>query len=137
MKPISFVHKRHRFIKLLHDTKSSLKLYMNRTQDVLNIIDEDIDDNESGHREQQTYNIQGISGLDYLDLYRKFTYGVKERYTLDHISWVELGEKKAGNPYDTFREWYQKDYQSFIEYNINDVELVDKLEDKLRLIELC
>ena len=88
-------------------------------------------------RKHQTYNIQGISGLDYLDLYRKFTYGVKERYTLDHISWVELGEKKAGNPYDTFREWYQKDYQSFIEYNINDVELVDKLEDKLRLIELC
>jgi DNA polymerase elongation subunit (family B) len=50
---------------------------------------------------------------------------------------VELGERKDGNPFDTFREWYQKDYQSFIEYNIQDVEIVDKLEDKMRLIELC
>ena len=50
---------------------------------------------------------------------------------------MELGERKSGNPYDTFREWYTKDYQSFIEYNINDVELVDKLEDKMKLIELC
>ena len=88
-------------------------------------------------RKHQTYIIKGISGLDYLDLYRKFTYGVKERYTLDHIAFVELGERKDGNPYDTFKEWYTKDYQSFLEYNINDVELVDKLEDKLRLIELC
>jgi DNA polymerase elongation subunit (family B) len=50
---------------------------------------------------------------------------------------VELGERKSGNPFDTFREWYTKDYQSFIEYNITDVELVDKLEDKMKLIELC
>jgi len=56
---------------------------------------------------------------------------------LDHIAFVELGERKDGNPFDTFKEWYQKDYQSFIEYNITDVELVDKLEDKMRLIELC
>ena len=48
-----------------------------------------------------------------------------------------MGEEKIGNPHETFREWYTKDYQSFIEYNINDVELVDKLEDKMKLIELC
>jgi len=88
-------------------------------------------------RNQQTYNIQGVSALDYLDLYRKFTYSAQESYRLDHIAKVELGDSKDGNPYDTFREWYQKDFQSFIEYNIQDVEIVDKLEDKMKLIELC
>jgi len=88
-------------------------------------------------RTHQVYTLDGIAALDYFDLYRKFTYTNQERYTLDHIAFVELGERKSGNPYDTFREWYTEDYQSFIEYNINDVELVDKLEDKMKLIELC
>ena len=88
-------------------------------------------------RHHQVYEIQGIAALDYFDLYRKFTYTAQESYRLDHIAKVELGEQKSGNPYETFREWYTKDFQSFIEYNINDVELVDKLEDKMKLIELC
>jgi len=88
-------------------------------------------------RRHQTYSIQGVAALDYFDLYRKFTYTTQESYRLDHIAKVELGEQKAGNPFDTFREWYTKDFQSFIEYNINDVEIVDKLEDKMKLIELC
>ena len=88
-------------------------------------------------RNHQVYDIQGIAALDYFDLYRKFTYSVQESYRLDYIAKIELGEQKTGNPFETFREWYTKDYQSFIEYNINDVELVDKLEDKMRLIELC
>jgi DNA polymerase elongation subunit (family B) len=88
-------------------------------------------------RNHQIYEIQGIAALDYFDLYRKFTYSAQESYRLDHIAFVELGERKEGNPFETFREWYTKDYQSFIEYNINDVELVDKLEDKMGLIELC
>jgi len=88
-------------------------------------------------RRHQIYSIQGVSALDFFDLYRKFTYTSQERYTLDHIAFVELGERKDGNPFETFKEWYQKDYQSFIEYNIQDVEIVDKLEDKMRLIELC
>ena len=88
-------------------------------------------------RKHQVYTIYGVAALDYFDLYRKFTYTNQERYTLDHIAFVELGERKDGNPYETFKEWYQKDWQSFIEYNITDVELVDKLEDKMRLIELC
>ncbi len=88
-------------------------------------------------RTHQIYDIQGIAALDYFDLYRKFTYSAQESYRLDYIAKVELGEQKTGNPFETFREWYVKDYQSFIEYNINDVELVDKLEDKMRLIELC
>ena len=87
-------------------------------------------------RSHQVYDIQGIANLDYFDLYRKFTYTAQESYRLDHIAFVELGERKDGNPYETFRDWYTKDYQSFIEYNINDVELVDRLEDKMKLIEL-
>ena len=88
-------------------------------------------------RKQQVFNIYGVAALDFFDLYRKFTYTNQERYTLDHIAFVELGERKDGNPFETFKEWYEKDYQSFIEYNIQDVEIVDKLEDKMRLIELC
>ena len=88
-------------------------------------------------RKHQVYDIQGVSALDYFDLYRKFTYTNRESYRLDHIAHVELGESKDGNPYETFREWYLKDFQSFIDYNIQDVEIVDRLEDKMRLIELC
>jgi len=88
-------------------------------------------------RKHQVYDIQGVSHLDYYDLYRKFTYTNRESYRLDHIAHIELGESKDDNPYETFREWYLKDFQSFIDYNIQDVEIVDRLEDKMRLIELC
>mgnify|MGYP000663300177 FL=1 len=88
-------------------------------------------------KKQQVYDILGVSHLDYYDLYRKFTYTNRESYRLDHIAHVELGESKDDNPYETFREWYLKDFQSFIDYNIQDVEIVDRLEDKMRLIELC
>ena len=88
-------------------------------------------------RSHQVYDIQGVAHLDFFDLYRKFTYTNQESYRLDHIAFIELGERKDGNPYETFSEWYIKDYQSFIEYNIRDVELVDKLEDRMRLIDLC
>ena len=87
-------------------------------------------------REQTKYNIWGVANMDYLDLYRKFTYKNQESYKLDYIAFVELGVKKDENPYETFREWYTKDYQSFIDYNIKDVELVDALEDKMKLLEL-
>ena len=87
-------------------------------------------------RPQQVYDIQGVSNLDYLQVYKKFTYTAQESYRLDHIAFVELGEKKNENPYDTFKDWYTKDYQSFIDYNIVDVELVDRLEDKMKLLEL-
>ena len=88
-------------------------------------------------REQQKYNIFGLSILDYLDLYRKFTYTNQESYRLDYIAEVELGVGKSENPHETFRDWYTNDYQSFVDYNINDVELVDALEDKMKLIELA
>jgi DNA polymerase elongation subunit (family B) len=88
-------------------------------------------------RTQMVYDIQGIAALDYFDLYRKFTYTNQESCRLDHIASVELGVKKDENPHDTFRDWYTNDYQSFIDYNIKDVEIVDALEDKMKLIELC
>jgi DNA polymerase elongation subunit (family B) len=88
------------------------------------------------NKEQNYWDIMGVSVLDYLDLYRKHTFVRRESYKLDYIGKVELGENKHENPYDTFKEFYQKDYQKFIEYNIQDVELVDKLEDKMKLIEL-
>ncbi len=87
-------------------------------------------------RTQNYYDMLGITTLDYLDLYRKHTFIRQESYKLDYIGEVELGEKKNENPYDTFKEFYQNDYQQFVEYNIQDVELVDKLEDKMQLIAL-
>ena len=87
-------------------------------------------------REQIMFDIMGVSQLDFFHLYQKFTYTKRESYRLDHIAFVELGEKKDDNPYETFKDWYTKDYQSFIDYNIQDVEIVDKLEDKMGLISL-
>jgi DNA polymerase elongation subunit (family B) len=71
-----------------------------------------------------------------MDLYKKYTYTNQESYALNHIAYVELGETKHENPHETFRDWYTNDYQSFVDYNIQDVELVDRLEDKMKLIEL-
>ena len=82
------------------------------------------------------YDILGVENLDYLQLYRKFTYTNQESYALNHIAFVELGERKDENPYDTFKDWYTKDYQSFLDYNIKDVELVDRLDEKLKLVDL-
>lgn len=78
----------------------------------------------------------GISVLDYLALYRKFTYSQQESYKLDHIAFVELGEKKLDySEYGDLNELYAKDYQKFIDYNIKDVDLVDRLDDKMGLIQ--
>ena len=89
-------------------------------------------------REQLAYDITGVATLDYLELYRKFTYTNQESYRLDHIAFVELGQKKLDHSeYDTFREFYTKDWQKFVEYNIIDVRLVDRLDDKMKLLELA
>jgi len=89
-------------------------------------------------RKQICYDVGGITQLDYLDLYKKFTYKAQESYRLDHIAEVELGQKKLDHSeYDTFKDFYSKGWQKFVEYNIVDVELVDRLEDKMKLIELA
>lgn len=84
-----------------------------------------------------SYSFVGIAFLDYLALYKKFTYTNQESYRLDHIAHVELGERKLENPEDNFKDFYTKHWDTFVKYNIHDVELVDKLEDKMRLIELA
>ena len=88
-------------------------------------------------RRNITYDIGGVTQLDYLDLYKRFTYTNQESYRLDYIANYELGEKKLHNEYDTFREFYTKDWDKFVRYNIKDVQLVDRMEDKLKLIELA
>jgi DNA polymerase elongation subunit (family B) len=87
--------------------------------------------------EEIHYDIHGISQLDYLQLYKKFTYSKQESYRLDYIAEQELGDKKKENPGESFKDFYTNHWQEFVEYNIQDVELVDRMEDKMRLIELC
>ena len=89
-------------------------------------------------RKQLSYDIGGVSQLDYLDLYKKFTYTNQESYRLDHIANVELGQQKLDHSeFETFKDFYTQGWQKFVEYNIIDVELVDRLEDKMKLIELA
>ena len=89
-------------------------------------------------RPHTVYDIGGITVLDYLDLYKKFTYKAQESYRLDYIGEVELGQKKLDHSeYDTFKDFYTKNWQKFVEYNIQDVKLVDALEEKMKLVELA
>ena len=91
-----------------------------------------------GRRDVDTYDLMGIAQLDYYDLYQKFTYTQQESYRLDNIAFVELGERKLSyEEYGDLHTLYQNDHQKFIEYNIRDVDLVDKLEEKLGLISLA
>jgi len=87
-------------------------------------------------KENQSYSPAGVAILDYYQLYRKFTFGNQESYKLDYISQVELGEKKIDySEYGNLLELYKNDHQKFIEYNIHDCVLVDRLDDKMKFIE--
>ena len=89
-------------------------------------------------RTNLAYELTGINILDYLDLYKKFTYTNQESYRLDHIAFVELGQNKLDHSeFENFKDFYTSDWQRFVEYNIQDVNLVDRLEDKMKLIELA
>ena len=89
-------------------------------------------------REFNTFDIAGVTTLDYLELYKKFTYTNQESYRLDYIAEVELGQKKLDHSeFDTFKEFYTGNWKKFVDYNIVDVELVDRMEDKMKLIELA
>jgi len=83
------------------------------------------------------FEIVGITQLDYLDLYKKFTYSAQESYKLDYICRQELGVGKLENPHDTFKEFYTQSWDMFVDYNIVDTERVLQLEDKMKLIELA
>ena len=85
----------------------------------------------------QIYDIMGIAQIDYMDIFKKFGYsfGPQESYRLDHIAWVVLGERKL--EYDgSLHTLYMTDHQKFIDYNIRDVDLVDRMEDKIAMITL-
>ena len=84
-------------------------------------------------------DIGGVSVLDYMRLY-KWSPGTpnQESFRLDYIAQQELGQKKLDHSeFDTFKDFYTNGWQKFVEYNIIDVELVDRMEDKLKLIELA
>jgi DNA polymerase elongation subunit (family B) len=90
-------------------------------------------------RQFKTYNLLGISMLDYIDLYKKYAPEGKsqESYKLDSIGAAEgVGRKLSYDEHENLHQLYKLDYQKFIEYNIRDVELVEFLDDKLKLIEL-
>ena len=91
------------------------------------------------NRELTAYDFVGVSTLDYIELYRWYAPGGKsqESYSLNNICNVELGESKISyEEFDNLHQLYKLNHQKFIEYNIKDVELVLKLEQKLKLIEL-
>lgn len=82
--------------------------------------------------------IMGVSVLDYLDLYKKFTYTMQESYKLDYIANVELGEEKLDySEYGSLFNLYREDYTTYIDYNIKDVELIMRLDDKKGLLKLA
>ena len=86
--------------------------------------------------EPEAKEIYGVTIFDYLSLYRKFTYIQQESYALDYIGEAELGQKKLDySEYGTLNELYKNDYQKFLDYNIRDVVLVEKLDDKMKLLE--
>jgi DNA polymerase elongation subunit (family B) len=88
-------------------------------------------------RENQVFIPVGVAVLDYQNLYKKFTYVQQESYKLDHIAFVEIGERKLDySEYESLLELYKNDYQKFIEYNIHDCALVERIDDKLKLMEL-
>ncbi len=90
------------------------------------------------HGERSAYELIGIATLDYLDLYKTFTYVNQESYKLDHIVFVELGERKVSHDeYDSMVDFYTKDFQKFMEYNYKDTILIERLESKMKLLELA
>lgn len=89
------------------------------------------------NQKRSTYRIIGVTILDYLDLYRKFKSNSEESYKLDYIAHSELGMKKLDySEYENMHLFYKNDWQKFVHYNIVDVEIVEQLEKKLRLLQM-
>jgi len=87
-------------------------------------------------KEVKTYSIFGIAIIDYYAAYKKFAMNERESYKLDYIAEFELGEKKVDySEYGSLHNLYVKNPQLYIEYNIHDAVLIEKLENKLHYIE--
>ena len=90
-----------------------------------------------GNRQMQVFDLVGISSIDYMDAYKKFTYVNQESYSLNHIAYAELGEKKIDySEYSSLHELYQTNFQKFVDYNVHDVVLLERLEEKMKLLEM-
>jgi DNA polymerase elongation subunit (family B) len=92
-------------------------------------------------KEEVYFHILGIQQLDYLDLFKKFTvntYGQQESYKLDFIAEVVLGSNKISyaEEYGSLNELYKQNYNLFIDYNVVDVELIERMEEKIGLLSL-
>ena len=86
-------------------------------------------------KESETFDLVGRVHLDSLNLYRKYTYEERHSYRLDAIGEIEVGENKVAYE-GTLDQLYNNDFRKFIEYNIQDTALLDKLDKKLRFIDL-
>jgi DNA polymerase elongation subunit (family B) len=86
--------------------------------------------------EQETYDLVGRVHMDYMQLYRKYTYEERHSYSLDAIAEYELGETKTQFE-GTLDQLYNQHFKKFIEYNRQDTALLDKLDRKLRFLELA
>ena len=86
-------------------------------------------------KESETFDLVGRVHLDSLNLYRKYTYEERHSYRLDAIGEIEVGENKVAYE-GTLDQLYNQDFRKFIEYNIQDTALLDKLDKKLRFIDL-
>jgi DNA polymerase elongation subunit (family B) len=87
-------------------------------------------------RDSVTYDYIGRVHLDYLELYRKYTYEERHTYRLDAIAEYELGQRKT--QYEgTLDQLYNNDFKTFVEYNINDCKLLDDLDKKLKFMDLA
>ena len=83
-----------------------------------------------------TYDFIGRVHLDSLELYRKYTYEERHTYRLDAIAEYELGQRKT--QYEgTLDQLYNNDFRTFVEYNINDCQLLDDLDKKLKFMDLA
>jgi DNA polymerase elongation subunit (family B) len=83
----------------------------------------------------ETYDLIGRVHIDYLELYRKYTYEERHSYSLDAIGEYELNERKTAYE-GTLDQLYNNDFETFVEYNRQDVALIDKLDKKLKFIDL-
>lgn len=89
------------------------------------------------NRTDRIYEMYGITVLDYMELYKKFSFKNHETYKLDHIAFVELGERKLDySEYGSLHNFYEKNYEGYMDYNLDDTIKIDKLDDKLKLIDL-
>lgn len=86
---------------------------------------------------KNTYDILGVTHLDYLEIYKKFNPGSKESFKLDYIAEIEIGERKVELPGESFRDSYENYFDIFTHYNVIDTMLLHKLENKMLLVRLA